>query len=119
MSQSSRIKEFFQNLNDRGIKVWENFLCCNTCSSDAIFEVDRAPSDMGYCFYHKQDVDLAADKGVLNLKWGAFENDPLAHLIVANAIVDEGKACGLNISWDSDMDHAIVLEGLERSYFDE
>ena len=113
---AAQIREFFDNLQDRGITTQEDFTCCSNCGAAEIADL-RQKSDLGYCFYHAQSRETAAETGSLYLHWGAYSTDDMQKLIVANAIVDEAKSCGLKPEWNGSVFSTIKITGLDKGYF--
>jgi len=111
-----QLNEFFSNLKDRSISVKEDFTCCKTCGAAEILSFQRN-SDMGYCFYHNQSTEEAAKTGELYLYWGAYSEEEIDEIIIANAIVDEAQACKIDVKWNGFASDAIHLFNLDKSYF--
>jgi hypothetical protein len=107
---SDSIETFFNNLRDRSITVCEGF------EENEVFR-QKSPIDLGYCFYRKHEGQYANDTGKLFLSWGSYSLDHTNLLIVVEAIIDEAKACKLDVNWKGSMHDRIVLDNLEKKYF--
>ncbi len=100
--------EFFKNLCDRCVITLER--CETDINALEYFRNVKGAADLGYCYYTKRDLDRAQSTGVLSLHWGIFGSDELNYITVANAILDEGQACGLKMSWSGSVDDKITAE---------
>src|ERR1700712_2821032 len=112
----SQLSEFFSNLSDRGLTVREHFTCCGSCGSAKIRNL-KEKSHIGYCFYHVQCTEGASESGELYLHWGSHSPEDMDDLIVANAIVDEARACKLDVEWNGFSNKTVKLSNLDKSYF--
>lgn len=106
----NKIKDFFENLSDRGITV------CEECSESNVY-ANRKQSDLGYCFYRPHEGIYANETGTLYLSWGAYSSDQYQMLIIVNAILDEAKYCGIDADWKGAITDRIVVSNLDKTYF--
>jgi hypothetical protein len=106
------IADFFSNIRDRGLTVKENFNY-----EIRYIQSFRQKADIGFLFYTMQDCEAACISGELYLSWGSYNDDELAYLTVANAILDEAQACSLKSSWSSSIHTKIKLSNLDKIYF--
>lgn len=107
---------FFATLNARHITARQDFRCCQSCGADSICE-EAAEDDIGYCFYHAQDTDAAADSGTLYLAWCPYEG--YRYGPVANTILEVARGCGIRVMWDGTPGQRIALLDLDKGYFAE
>lgn len=111
------LEEFFSNLSDRSITVKQNHGSSIEYGYDTIEQYKRF-SDIGFCFYHSKDVDLAKKTGMLYMSWGSYNDDDIDTLTVVNAILDEGRACGLKVEWDGSVTDRLLITDIDKEYFD-
>lgn len=109
-----KVPALFQKLNKLHITAKENFLCCRTCGAKEIHDHKRK-RDVGYCFYHAQDTESAAETGQLYLRFSAYDADLVVQ--VGELIVDTARKLDLDVEWSGDPDIAILLKGLPKDYF--
>lgn len=65
------LDELFIRLNKKKILANQNFACCQNCGvADSIKVISQNPDLIGYCFYHDQDRESAAENGELYLTFG-------------------------------------------------
>ncbi len=82
--------------------------------SDTI-NADGVPQDryMGYCFYHRQDMDHALQGDGLLLAFGHLDSDnPKDAVPVGQMICDALRQEGLEVTWDGTHKRRIELPGL-------
>ncbi|KRC08610.1 hypothetical protein ASE11_22870 [Hydrogenophaga sp. Root209] len=82
--------------------------------SDTI-NADGVPQDryMGYCFYHRQDMDHALQGDGLLLAFGYLDSDnPKDAVPVGQMICDALRQEGLEVKWDGTHKRRIELPGL-------
>ena len=106
-----KINEFFSNLRDRGITVAENF----DGDDDEVEEHGRH-TDMGDSYYNVDSLASALEDGLLYLNWGSYSDTDIDNIIIANAIIDEGQACGLLITWDGNGSSPIHLYDVPEEF---
>ena len=105
---SHGLSDFFSNLDDRGITVSQQV--------DELLrplrqvKSARRPSDMGYCYYREHDAQRAVVTGTLFLSWGCYSDDDVDLVVVANAIMDEARACGLSADWNGSVTSSNPVE---------
>jgi hypothetical protein len=111
-----RLDEAFTALNRHGIVARQHFTCCNTCGFteiwDEIEEEEQRQQVKGYVFYHFQSTERAVEAGQLFLAYGCIEEDESALVSVANKIVAELRQVGLDVNWQGDSGHPIVVDGI-------
>jgi O-glycosyl hydrolase len=82
MQTSEDLPDNFETI---GILFKENFSCCNSCGHADIRDL-KADNYFGYVFFHVQDVERAAQTGVLNLSYGSFQNEENYEKDIANGL---------------------------------
>jgi len=100
-------------------------VCALQCAGDtlddgyeAVSEVinaDDVPEDryMGYCFFHRQDVDHALDGEGLLLAFGYLGSDePQDIVAVGQLVADALRAQGLTVEWDGSAKRRIGVPGM-------
>jgi hypothetical protein len=111
-----RLDDAFAALNRQGIVARQNFSCCNNCGFteiwDEVEEEEKHQPVEGYVFYHLQATQTAIESGRLLMAYGCVEDDEVAFVRVASAIVAELRRVGLNASWGGTARHPIVVEGI-------
>lgn len=115
VTDNDRLNIAMRALRRQGIVACQDFVCCTTCASDALFdELDRRQWDArpphGFVFYHAQDTDLVIEgDGDLFLKFGCASAEPEDKEAVAEQIILALNAAGLSPSWDGDVKKCIRL----------
>lgn len=76
-----RLHAAFDELEDRGILVRENYWCCQTCAFHGIEEEvadgrEAGEEIRGYVYFHSQDTDRAVEIGELMLRFGGTTGEP-------------------------------------------
>ncbi|GFG00845.1 hypothetical protein IFM53868_10870 [Aspergillus udagawae] len=107
-----KLEDAFSRLEDEDCIICRmNFTCCQTCGTAEIGgEADE--SHIGYCFFHRQDTEAAAEGAGLSLRYGAFKNDKAdeSAVNIGRKIVARLREVGLNVDWDEDPKRTIELE---------
>lgn len=103
-------------LDHAGIIFQENFTCCNTCGASQIEDFKMA-HHIGYCFFHAQDCDHAAEHGHVNLSFGSFKDTPDDCLVVGRKIVEVATSKKLVVDWNQDIDQRILVKNLDKKYY--
>lgn len=57
---------------------------------------------IGYCFYHFQDVERAIDGGGLSIAYGSFEEDPEETVAIGRQVADVLRDNRFKVEWDGD-----------------
>jgi hypothetical protein len=79
----NQLNELFEELNNNGIRAYQNFGCCSKCGLRQIFERSRSETNgseaprreieeedkVGICFYHYQSVINAVETGYLAMDY--------------------------------------------------
>jgi hypothetical protein len=107
-----KLEDAFSRLEDEDYIICRmNFTCCQTCGTAEIGgEADE--SHIGYCFFHRQDTEAAAEGAGLSLRYGAFKKDKAdeSAVNIGRKIVARLREVGLNVDWDEDPKKTIELE---------
>ncbi len=117
VTDCDRLDEAFEELNALGILARHHWWCCGTCGAAAMPEeyefLDgewEGRPIIGYCFYHIQDSEGAAEYGGLCLNYGtleACEHDgeyEAKSVRVAQEVVRVLEVHGLQVSWNGRFD---------------
>jgi hypothetical protein len=120
--KTHKLTWLFNKLSNWGILVKEDFCCCGSCGLREIRELTEKKEEeegvevRGYCFYHGQDLDHAAESGELWL--GHAENhDGDEETEVANTILMYARKVGIQAEWSGSMKDRVCLKQVDKSYF--
>ncbi len=120
---NNKLNLAFKQMKKEKIYAVRDLECCQTCGGAEI--VGRATDDgnpkgfIGYCFYHAQDAEMLDKTGEVYLAYGTLidcmidkaskwlENQ--LSVITAKKIVEILQANGLEVVWDGDNGHRILV----------
>lgn len=105
VTDCDRLDAAFAALERLGIVCRQNFTCCGTCGTAemmALLDVQRrgGRSVRGYAFFHQQDTERAIEGDGLLLNFGVVSGGEAAALAIANEIVAQLGAHGLQVEWN-------------------
>lgn len=110
---SEALQVAFTKLNEMGIIAKHHYWCCGSCGVAAIDVPTKPDGTIGYCFYHQQAAEQAAQSGILSIHYGdTYVDSPdatrkIISCGVAYAIVETLQESGIEAIWDGDTGTAI------------
>lgn len=123
VTDCDRLDSAFEELNGSGILARHHWWCCGTCGAAAMpdeFEYLDGKWEgrpiIGYCFYHVQDSEGAAEGYGLCLNYGTLEKcrDDAEYeaksVAVAREVVRVLEAHGLSVNWNRRFDTRPSIE---------
>ncbi|WP_339734565.1 hypothetical protein [uncultured Gimesia sp.] len=116
VTDCDRLDSVFAALNKRGIIALQN--AGNTQSDgyeDFRYDYEEHPdsaSVVGYCFYHKQDLELVVSDGLLYLAFGPVDpkEEEAKGLEVGNMVREELQKAGLKVEWDGTFNERLKVQ---------
>lgn len=108
-----RLDSAFAHLEQSGIVARQHFTCCSNCGHAEIWEEIKEAGVhqevRGYAFYHMQDTEAAVATGHFCVAYGAVDEGDEAIARIAQEIVDELRAVGLQTKWNGRPDTRISV----------
>ena len=108
-----------EELEGMGILFEEHLACCQSCGRGAMEqreeEDDEDEDRLGFCFFHAQDTENAAETGVLWLAFDAYGDHDSAE--VARLVVAAARKHGIDVRWCGNTNTRIELHGMDREYY--
>lgn len=115
VTDCDRLREAFRALNAQGVLALENAGLDQSDGYDEFRSALAADHDqqrvVGYCFYHRQDVESALDGYGLYLAHGPRDprDERTKGSAVGQMVIEELKAAGLAPSWNGDFRQRIHI----------
>ena len=66
---------------------------------------------VGYCFYHRQDMEYALKHRTLGLAYGAIDGDAVRGVDVGKRVRDALESAGLRVAWSDSLDDKLEIIG--------
>lgn len=110
-----KLQRAFSRLEDEDHIICRmNFTCCQTCGNAEIGG-EANESHIGYCFFHQQDTEAAAEGSGLPLRYGIFTGKTTDESVVniGRKIAARIREEGLNVDWDEDPKKTINLDSFQ------
>jgi hypothetical protein len=114
-----RLDGVFAALNARGIIALQNAGYTQTNGHDVVGRIYAERSDrgtiIGYCFYHRQDVEHAVRGWGLYLSFGPMDSqkDETEGPRIGAMIVDELTRAGFAVTWNGTFDERIFIPAID------
>jgi hypothetical protein len=119
VTDCDKLDAVFAALNERNIIALQN---AGNTQSDGYYDVRkeyeshlRQDEIIGYCFYHRQDLDQAVDCGHMYLAFGPMdpEKEETEGPAVGAVIVEELKRAGFDVEWNGTFQQRIFIPRLD------
>lgn len=120
---SSEIQSAFAELSAMGYLAMMNFSCCQNCAGyeltiiagDAIRGGRPKESILGCVFWHAQDEENRLEDGAFHLSHGPMKHSDLGTIgkspeAIAADVVRVLKKNEINVEWDGDVGHRILVK---------
>lgn len=105
----SNLQEAFEYLNEIKIIAKHDWWCCQSCGGSAIAQI-QGKEDLGYVFYHDQDVEKCAMTGFIYLAYGGFivsDKFNIWDIHIGHIVCDILNKHGIKTEWDGIKDSRI------------
>jgi hypothetical protein len=66
---------------------------------------------VGYCFYHRQDIEYALKHRALGLAYGAIDGDAGRGVEIGKRVRDALESVGLRVAWSGSIDDKLDITG--------
>lgn len=106
VTDCDRLDQAFDSMNERGVLASQLVGYTQSDGYDDFLEKygshPAKSSVLGYCFYHGQDYERAAQGGGLLLSFGPAnpEDEDTQGILVGNIVREELERAGLAVDWD-------------------
>lgn len=116
VTDCDRLDRAFDALRARGILAIHN---AGYTASEGVAEMSEryhaagGPESgiVGYCFYHRQDMEYALEHRTLGLAYGDIDGDTARGAEVGERVRHELEAAGLRVEWSGSVDDKIDVAG--------
>ena len=116
VTDCERLDRAFTALETQGILAIHN---AGFEPSDGITEVTEryhaaggaASRVVGYCFYHRQDIDYALKHGELGLAFGDINGDRSRGVEIGDRVRSALSAAGLQVTWSGSINDKLAIKG--------
>lgn len=116
VTDCDRLDQVFASLEKEGVLALHN---AGLTPSEGIAEMsDRyhqaggAASDIvGYCFYHRQDMEYVLETGMLSLAFGDIKGDNHRGVKIGERIRDSLEAAGFEVAWNGSIKDKLTIKG--------
>lgn len=111
ITNALELDDVFEELNNNKILSKQAFSCCDACGSSQLSrELDKYPEFIGFCFYHRQDLNSAAEDGHLYVGYHSTFAEASAEKKIAETIIEIFKKHRFKTEWDNSIATRIKIK---------
>ena len=116
VTDCDRLDQAFAALRGDGILAIHNAGLTPSEGIDEMSEQYRAAGGkksgiVGYCFYHRQDMEYALKHRTLRLAYGAIDGDALRGVEIGKRVREALESEGLRVAWSGSRDDKLEITG--------
>jgi hypothetical protein len=115
LDDMKKLTRAFRALERKGVVSRACFSCCSRCGNGEI-RAEASSGDVGYCYFHEQDVDSCIQDRGLVLRHGVIGDnytDMEKRAANARVLVQTMEEVGLPVEWNQDPERVVELPGFK------
>ena len=117
VTDCDRLDRAFAALRSDGVLAIHNAGMTPSEGIDEVSEQYRAAGGkksgiVGYCFYHRQDMEYALKHRALGLAYGAIDGDAVRGAEIGKCVRDALVSAGLRVFWSGSIDDKMDVAGI-------